>query len=394
VFLDFGLQPHSDGFIRAEHLTRPEAVFPLATALCNSCGQVQLTYSVSPSALWDEGYVYDSSTTQTGRTHFLTMAAKIVESYALPEGALAVDIGSNVGVLLSGFQEKGLRVLGIDPAPVPSEIARKNGIDTLTKLFTADTARSIVAKEGKAAVITATNVFAHIDDLDDVMKGIDTLLDDRGMFVIEAPYLGDLVENMEYDTIYHQHVSYLSIAPLVQFFQRFGMELFDIVRTSIHGGSVRLFVCRTGVHKTRPIVHGMIEAEQETGLQTLKKLTAFSRNVQLHRAALVEMLMSLKDQGKSIAGLSAPAKGNTLLNFCGINGSILDFITEKNPLKVGLLTPGSRIPIVGDAVLVERRPDYALVLAWNFAEEIIRNLSAYAALGGKFIVPIPSPVIR
>ena len=393
-FLDLGMQPHSDGFLREAQLAEPEPVFPLTVALCESCGQTQLTYVVSAEYLWNQEYVYDSSVTETGRAHFGRMAADIVRDYAVPAGSLSVDIGSNVGVLVAGFADAGLKAMGVDPAVVPARIANENGRETVCALFSAEVAEKIAAERGRAAVVTGTNVFAHVDDLDDLMAGVEALLDEKGIFVIEAPYLVDLVEKLEYDTVYHQHLSYLSIQPLRTFFARFGMELFDVVRTAIHGGSVRLFVARKGARDTRPIVAELAAAEEAMDLHSPAFLDAFARKVVDHRQALVRMLRELKDAGKTIAGLSAPAKGNTLLNYCGINGSILDFVTERSALKVGRYTPGSRLSILPDAALVDRRPDYALVLAWNFAEEIIRNQKEYAAAGGKFIVPIPVPVIR
>lgn len=393
-FLDFGLQPHSDGFVAEKNLSKPDLMFPLGVALCTDCGHAQLTYVVRPEVMWDQEYVYDASITQTGRTHFFEMSKSIVETYAVPQNSLVIDIGSNVGLLLSGFKEQGMRVLGIDPAPQPVAIARERGIDSELALFSSTVARKVADEKGKARVITGTNVFAHMDDLDDIMKGIDTLLEDEGIFVIEAPYMVDLVEHLEYDTIYHQHLSYLSIRPLIPFFRRFGMELFDVVRTSIHGGSIRLFVGRKGTKTVQPVVEELARAEEAIRLHTPEYMHAFAGRVAKHRNELISLLMTLKDQGKSIAGIAAPAKGNTLLNYCGINGSILDFITEKNQLKVGRYTPATRIPILPDAALLERMPSHAVVLAWNFGEEIMRNQKAYADKGGKFILPIPAPVIR
>jgi SAM-dependent methyltransferase len=393
VFLDFGMHPHSDGFVRPEALLEPEHSFPLACALCRDCGQVQITYVVKPEFLYGNDYLYVSSITETGKKHFLGMASSIVEKFQVPKDSLAIDIGSNVGLLLSGFRQNGMRVLGVDPAPKPAAIAKENGIDTVTELFSAPVAAKIAQEHGKAAVITGTNVCAHIDDMDDLMEAVDILLDENGVFIIEAPYWLELLRRLEYDTIYHQHLSYFSIKPMAKFCQRFGMELFDVERTTIHGGSIRMFIGRAGKHPVTPVIQELIGLEEAEDAHSVARADKFGADAVQHRMDLVRLLINLKDQGKTIVGISAPAKGSTLLNYCGINSSHLEYVTEKAPLKVGLFTPGTHIPIVADAVLLERQPDYALILAWNFADEIMRNLKEYKERGGKFIIPIPSPTV-
>jgi hypothetical protein len=393
TFLDFGMHPHSDGFVAAENIDDAEPFFPLAVDLCLDCGQVQIHYVVSPDYLYGNEYLYDSTITQTGRTHFGKMAQSIVETYHIPTGSLAIDIGSNVGLLLSGFRDQGMRVQGVDPTPRMTAIAIENGIDTITECFSSDVARRIVAKKGKAAVITGTNVFAHIDDLDDVMVGIDILLEDKGVFVIEAPYLADMLDKTEYDTIYHQHLSYLSVAPLSRFFARFGMVIANVEHTSIHGGSIRIFIAHQNAFDVHPVVLDMIQQEQQQKLHSLERMHRFANDVYKQRADLITMLVNLKNEGASIAAIGAPAKGSTLLNFCGITSALIDFTTEKNTLKVGRFTPGTHLPIITDEMLIELQPDYALILPWNFAPEIMKNLQAYKDKGGRFIVPIPSPHI-
>ncbi len=393
TFLDFGMHPHSDGFVPAAALRDPEPFFPLATELCLTCGQVQINYVVDPLYLYGQEYLYDSTITETGRKHFRGMAHDIVAAYGIPSSALAVDIGSNVGLLLSGFRDEGMRVQGVDPTPRMTAIAIQNGIDTITECFSSDVAMRIKAEKGQAAVITGTNVIAHIDDLDDLMKGIDILLDEEGIFVIEAPYLADLVAHTEYDTIYHQHLSYFSVTPLHRFFARFAMEIIDVVRTTIHGGSIRIFVSRRGIRPVRPVVEEMMQSEQREHLHSLERMQQFATDVYAERRSLTALLVNLKNSGARIAGVGAPAKGSTLLNFCGITSALLDFITEKNTLKVGRFTPGTHIEIVTDEMLLTSMPEYALILPWNFAPEIMRNLQEYKNRGGKFIIPIPLPHI-
>ena len=391
TFLDFGMHPHSDGFLREEQLQKPEPFFPLACAVCKDCGQVQLTYTVKPEHLYNEDYVYDGSVTKTGQDHFLGMAKSIVEKFAVPKDSLVIDIGSNVGLLLSGFKECGAKVLGIDPAIEPTKRAKERGIDSVVECFTADIAKKVAAEHGKAKVITGTNVFAHVDDLDDLMQGADALLDTDGVLVFESPYLKDLVEHMEYDTIYHQHVSYLAISPLVKFFARFDMELFDVERTTIHGGSIRMFIARKGTHPITDTVKNLIADEEKTGLWTPENLRTFAKNVETHRRELITMLQTLHDEGKTVVGIGAPAKGMTLLSYCGIHASLMPFLTEKSDWKQGKFAPGVHIPITSDDHLLEVQPDYALILSWNFAPEIMKNLDAYKLAGGTFIIPVPSP---
>lgn len=393
TFLDFGMQPHSDGFLKEEQLKEPEPFFPLAVNLCTDCGQWQLTYTVSPDYLYGIDYVYDSTITQTGRTHFTAMAASIVSQYNIPADSLAVDIGSNVGLLLQAFKDQGLRVQGVDPAPTMTAIAREKGLDTVTACFSMAAAEKILEEKGQAAVITGTNSFAHIDDLDELTLAVTRLLKPDGVFVIEAPYLQDLIDEMEYDTIYHQHLSYLSIKPLVTFFGRHEMEIINVEKYPIHGGSIRVFVAHKGAYKVEPAVGEYLDKEKSNQTHTLETADAFSAKIQNHRRALIEMLISLKDKGFSLAGVGAPAKGSTLLNYCGINTYILPYTTEKNRLKVGRYTPGTHIPIKNDDELIKDKPDYALILPWNFAPEIMKNLNQYKENGGRFIVPIPTPEV-
>lgn len=390
-FLDLGMQPHSDNFLRPESVTEPEHQFPLRVAICEQCGQVQLNYIVRPEYLYGENYLYESSITRTGRAHFEELAATVVDRFQIGQGALSVDIGSNVGLLLSYFREAGLRVLGFDPAPIPIQTAIGMGIETIPKLFAPETAAEARETRGRAAVLTATNVFAHIDDLDEFVRAVDLIVAPGGILVIEAPYLLNLVQNLEYDTIYHQHLSFISVRPLIGFFRRLGMELFDCEFTSIHGGSLRLFVARPGERRTTSRVGEFVAREEFAQLHDTATLNRFAAGVQQHRVALTRLMVELKDAGKTIVGISAPAKGNTLLNYCGINNSFLSYITEKSGLKVGRLTPGTHIPIVTDEMLYETRPDYAIILAWNFATEIMSNMRQYKELGGRFIVPIPRP---
>lgn len=391
LFLDLGATPPADQFRAESEMGEPELHYPLQVYMCDDCGLAQLGYTVPPEILYQHDYPYEASTTQAGREHWARFARAVVPQLSLQPNDLVVDLGSNVGVLLGAFRDEGMRVKGVDPAPNIVEIARARGIDTICDFFGPDAAAQIVRESGKAALITGTNVFAHVGDLIKLMTAIEALLADDGAFIIEAPYFANLIAYGEYDTIYHEHLSYLSVRPLVSFFERFDMEVFDIQQVEIHGGSFRVFVGRKGRHPVSGAVARFVAQEIETGLHSPKTLEAFARAVQQNRQDLVWLLQRLKAEGKSIAGVSAPAKGMTLLNYCKIDGQILDFVTEKSALKIGRFTPGTHIPVVPDSELMRTRPDYALLLAWNFGEEIMRNLDEYRRQGGRFIIPIPTP---
>lgn len=393
LFLDLGFTPPADQFRRREQLVEPDVHYPLEVVVCRDCGLSQLNHIVSPEILYRQDYPYESSTTKMGRVHWTEFAGSCVKMLGLGKRDLVVDVGSNVGVLLECFRNAGTSVLGVDPAVNIALLAEKRGIETIPEFFSMDVAEKILKEKGEVSVITATNCFAHVNDLDGFMRAADRLLNERGVLIIEAPYFANLLGNLEYDTIYHEHLSYLSVKPMKKFFARFGMEIFDIQQRDIHGGSFRVFVSRAGIRKAAPVVEELLASEDEKGIHKPETLKKFAAAVQKNREDLLWLLRSLKHEGKKIAGVSAPAKGMTLLNYCRLGTETLDFVTEKSALKIGRYTPGAHIPVLSDQELLNRMPDYALLLAWNFAEEIMTNLSEYRKKGGKFIIPIPSPRI-
>ena len=392
-FLNLGITALADNFLTEKQLNKKELKYPLTVNICHNCGLSQLGYVVPPHEMFNEDYPYDSSTTNSGKNHFIKMSTDIIERFCLEPGQLAVDIGSNTGVLLTGFKSKGFRVLGIDPSSNIAKIAIKNGIDTIIEFFSTALSKEIIKKHGNTSVITATNVFAHIDNLDDFMLGVQTLLDNDGVLVIEAPYFLNLVENLEYDTIYHEHLSYLSVTPMKKFFERFEMELFDVEKQKIHGGTLRYYIGYKGKHNISENISKFLKSEIKKNIFSITTLKKFAKNVEKQKQDLVSLLNELKKNGKKIVGISSPAKGNTLLSYCGIGPETLDYITEKNPLKIGKYTPGTHIKICSDNFLLLDNPDYALILAWNFADEIIKNNEEFRKKGGKFIIPIPLPKI-
>lgn len=392
-FLDLGFTPPADQFRKKEQMGEQETYYPLEVYMCDDCGLAQLTYVVPPEILYRNDYPYESSITKTGHVHWESFAKDVVGKFGLGKQDLVVDIGSNVGVLLEAFKNKGVTVQGVDPAANIVALAQKRGIDTICDFFNAESVDKILEDKGNASVITGTNVFAHIDDLYLLMSNIKRLLKKKGVFVFEAPYFVNLIKTIQYDTIYHEHLSYLSGKPLINFFAQHNMEIIDIQLTDIHGGSFRAYISEKGNYPVSEIVKKLLGEENARGLYSHATLDEFSGRVKKNRAELTWLLHSLKRQGKSIVGVSAPAKGMTLLNYCRIGPEILDVITEKSKLKIGRYTPGMHIPVVSDDYLLEKQPDYALLLAWNFAEEIMNNLSEYRKRGGKFIIPIPIPRI-
>ena len=393
LVLDLGHHPPSDAFLRPEQLLDQEVGYPLRLVSCRNCGLLQIDYIVHPEILFQRDYPYESSTTKTGREHYHSMAADIHEKFPLPKGSFAVDVGSNVGVLCQGFKNLGYKVLGVDPSETAAQKARANGIDTVIDFFNEVAAEKIRRHYGQARVITATNAFGHIYELDSVVRGMANLLAKNGVIAVESPYAVDLINNLEYDTIYHEHICYLSVKPMKIYLKRLGLELFDVKKSAIHGGSLRYYIGHKGKHPVKKTVAEYVAEEERAGLYSEKKLKNFESKVKKHRLALISLIMDLKKRGKTVVGITAPAKGNTLLNYCNIHGGFLDFLTEKTQVKIGRYSPGMHIPVHPDDHLFKKKPDYALILAWNFADEIMKNLSEFKKQGGKFIIPIPTPRI-
>jgi len=392
-FLDLDFSALSDNFLTSKQLDDSETFFPLTVHSCLDCGLCQLGYVVPPELMFNKDYPYDSSTTKMGREHFTKMGIDICDRFNLEKNSLIIDVGSNSGVLLSAFKSKDMQVLGIEPSSKLANIAIDRGIDSIIEFFAEKLVKKILDDYGKPSIITGTNVFAHIDNLDDFMKTADSLLVENGLIIIEAPYLLHLLENMEYDTIYHEHLSYLSVKPMVNFFKKFGFEVFDVEEQSIHGGTLRYYIGRKDKRPITQNVSNYLKLEEEKKIYSKEYLENFSKSVKNHKKSLLRLLYQLKNDGKKIVAISAPAKGNTLLNYCKIDSEILDYVTERNPLKIGKFTPGMHIPVFSDEKLLEDQPDYALILAWNFADEIIQNNSQFQKNGGKFIIPIPEPKI-
>ncbi len=391
-FLDFGMQPAADAFLKKEQLNEKEPKYPLEVWFCNACGHVQLGYIAARKPLF-ESFTYLSSVSKTMRDNFQNIAEEAVKSFDLGKDSLVIDIGCNDGALLKSFRSFGTRVLGIDPSPTV-KFAIADGVDVINDFFYDKTADAVL-KYGKASIVTGTNVFAHIDDYDSFLNGLNIIMEDVGVMIWVFLYLVDTLNKMEFDTMYHEHLSYFSIKPLIALFKRFDMELFDVKKNPIHGGSIRIFVKKSiGKWKVNhTIIKELLELERSMKLDSLDTYIDFANRVNKVMEDFVNLLKGLKAQGKKIVGNGAPAKGNALLNFCSIGPDIIDYLAEINHLKQGLYNPGMHIPVVPLEQMHKDNPDYMVILPWNIKDDIIKQEQEFKQRGGKFIIPIPSPTI-
>jgi len=393
LFLDLGFIPLVDRFLTQQELNEPETLYPLNLRICNDCGLVQLGYIVPAEKLYDENYAYESGTTTKRRESYLELATYVCKNFDIPTNSLVVDIGSNVGVLLECFKSNKMKILGIDPSGNVVKIANSKGIETLEGFFNSEMIKKILSSKPKPHVVTATNLFAHIQNYRLFIEDLKNFLREDGIFVFQVPHFLQLLNNLEYDTVYHEHISYFGLKPLIKFFKKYDMEIFDVLETDIDGGSIRCFVGRAGLREISNNVNTILEKEEKSQIYSKEKLEKFADDVKNQKKQLNNLLISLKQDNKRVVGLSAPAKGMTLLNYCKIDNHILDYVTEKSELKIGKYTPGMHIYVEPDQKLLDDKPDYALILAWNFADEIMKNLEDFHKAGGKFILPIPSPKI-
>lgn len=385
--------PPANAFLAKVDFKKKEPFFPLQVNFCLDCGQLQLTHVVSPEILF-RNYVYVSSTSPVFVNHFEEYAKDLIKRFKLNKKKLVIDIGSNDGILLKPLKKAGVKVVGIDPALDIARKATKEGVKTLPHFLNIKLAKSIVAKFGQADVVTANNAFAHIHNLDEIIESVKILTPKDGVFVIEFPYLIDFVEKNLFDTIYHEHLSYLSIRPLVAIFKRFDMEIFDVKKVNSHGGSLRVYVKRMGAkYKVKKSVQDFINKEIRLGLNKITTYVKFAKTIEENKEKLIMLLKKLKSQNKTMIGYGAPAKGNTLLNYYKIGPEILDYIVDDSEYKQGLYTPGTHIPIFPFKKIKETNPNYIFILAWNFAEPLMKKLSDFEKSGGRFIIPVPEAKI-
>uniref|UniRef100_A0A6H1ZFL6 Putative methyltransferase n=1 Tax=viral metagenome TaxID=1070528 RepID=A0A6H1ZFL6_9ZZZZ len=384
--MDLGHHPPSDAFL--SNLDGPETYYPLTVHVCTKCDLVQLGYTVPPDVLFTNKYPYLTGSNAGGVEHFHRLATDTVKRFKLKPFDMVVDVGSNDGTLLSGFQNEGVRVFGVEPCENVAAVAMRNGVPTVNTWFGKDMAVKNAILDAK--VITACNVFAHVPDINGFVDTVKTFLAEDGVFIIESPYLLDMIDNLAYDTIYHEHIYYWAYSPLQRLLGKHDLEVFDIEKKDVHGGTIRYYIGHRGAHdRVRYRVTSVFEQEKKVNIDYL---IDFAEKVKQHKKDLNDLLKRIKQKGKKIFGLSAPAKGNTLLNYCHINGDVLEYITEINPLKVGKYTPGVHVPVIHENAA--GGCSYALLLAWNWKDQIIGNMGEFIRGGGRFIIPIPEPKIE
>jgi hypothetical protein len=391
-YLDLGSTPLANSYVTRAGLDAPEFREELALQVCTDCGLSQLTKVVHPDLMF-KNYLYVSSTTATFRQHCEEMAATTMKVAGAAPGDLVMDIASNDGCLLSKFQDIGMRVVGIDPAENLAREANAAGIRTLNAYWSPSIAKDVAARFGNPVIITATNVFAHVDDVHQFVEGVASCMSRRGVFVIECPYVLDFLEKNEFDTAYHEHLSYIGITPLVKLMAMHDMDVFDVEYfADLHGGTIRTYVCRRGEHERSPRVAIHLERERAFGITSRGPYLAFAERVLLNKRQLRDLIGREVAAGKTIWAYGASAKGNTLVNFFEISDRDVPAAIDDNPKKWGYYSPGAHMRITGIQELAEHRVDYLLLLAWNFQKEIIARCKA-AHYGGGFILPVPVPTI-
>lgn len=386
--------PPGNRLLTAQELGSREECYPLELFFCSTCTHVQLGHVVDPRILYQKDYLYVSGTSAAFVRHLEEYSEEMIKAFGLSPGSLVADIGSNDGTCLRSFQQRGMRVIGVDPATSIAEAATASGVETVAAFFSMAVAAELRATVGPASFITSHNALAHIDALDDVMGGVAHWLDDDGVFVLEVGYFADVYRNLYFDTIYHEHLDYHTVAPFQRLLERTGLELLAVKRVTPQGGSLRVTAQKSGGPFTPDgSVAELVAFERDLGLDQPATISAFGARIDQLGAELRDLLASLKNDGRSVAAYGAPTKAVTLLSHFGIGAESLDFVVEDNPMKHGRFLPISHVPVLPTDELYRRRPDFVLILAWNFAEPIMAMHRAYAESGGRFIVPMPEPTV-
>ena len=392
TFVDLGTSPLCQSHVRPEDFARPEPTWPLHARVCERCFLVQIEHGVAPSEIFGGGdYAYFSSYSDSWLAHARDYCDAMVERFALDSSSRVVEVASNDGYLLQNFVARAIPVLGIEPASNCAEAARERGIETIVEFFGRELAAKVRNERGPADLLLGNNVLAHVPDINDFVAGLSTLLASDGILTLEFPHLMRLVESNQFDTIYHEHYSYLRLATVDRILERHGLRLFDVEELATHGGSLRVHACPAS--SPTPAVAGsvaeLLDRETKCGMDTLDYYTRFAEQVAETKRGLLEFLIREKRAGRQIVGYGAPGKGNTLLNYCGIRTDFLDYTVDRSPHKQGNFLPGSRIPIHAPERIFETRPDFVLILPWNLRDEIVEQMAGIRDWGGRFVVPIP-----
>jgi SAM-dependent methyltransferase len=390
TFVDLGMSPLCESYVPAERVNAMEPFYPLHAKICESCLLVQLEEFVTGEDIFSE-YAYFSSYSDSWVAHARAYVEMAIERFRLGSDSLVMEVASNDGYLLRHVVERGIPALGIEPAANVAEVAREQGIETVVRFFGRELAAELAAEGRRADLLAANNVMAHVPDLNDFVAGMQIVLAPHGVVTVEVPHLQRLVEENQFDTIYHEHFQYFSFLSAQKVFAAHGLEVFDVDELKSHGGSLRYYAQRadTGNRRVEQRVHDLVERERSLGYDTLEGHLTFTAQVEQTKWNLLDFLIAKRREGKRIAGYGAPGKGNTLLNYCGIRTDLLEYTVDRNPYKQGQFLPGTHIPILHPEVLEHDRPDYILILPWNLKQEIVAQLEFAREWGAQFIVPIP-----
>lgn len=390
TLVNLGMQPLANSYLTPDQANLPEPVFPLHARVCEQCLLVQVDRVTPPETIFNETYAYFSSFSDSWLDHCRQYAADMIGRFDLGPESQVVEIASNDGYLLQYFAEQGIPVLGIEPAGNVAAAARAKGIPTEEKFFGRDTATELAQRGLSADLMAAKNVMAHVPDIHDFVAGIPILLKPDGVFTVEFPHLLNLIREVQFDTIYHEHFTYLSLLAVKRIFEQHGLIVFDATEQPTHGGSLRVFACRSGAaHAVTDNVEFVLQKERDFGLDRGEGYRGFEDRVKAVRAGLLQFLEHARGNGKTVVAYGAAAKGNTLLNYCGVGTNHIAFAVDRNPAKQGTLLPGSHIPVKAPEALADFRPDYVLILPWNLRDEIIGQLASVRDWGGRFVTAIP-----
>lgn len=386
--VDMGFMAPCDSLLTLPMLKQSERTYPLNVVRCRSCGLVQLDYAVDGKELFYPDYPYRSGITETLKKNLHGLSVHVEKKLALPIGALVVDIGSNDGTILEGFKSRGMRALGVEPTKI-AKIAIENGIDTMNEFFSVDVARRIVERYGQASLVTAANVFAHVNELGILMEGVGCLLKDGAVFISESHYQLDILQTLQYDSIYHEHLRFYLLKPMLKLFQDYGFTVTDVERIPNYGGSIRVYATKGRGLPSSENVPRLIEEEEKRGAYEDAIYDEFRRRIEDSRKKIRSLLVRLNDDGKTVVGVGCPGRSATFLSYCGITRDLMPYIAEQSTsLKLGMYTPGTHIPVVDEAKMLAEQPDYAMILSWHYARPIIKSLRA-KGLRSKIIVPLP-----